>query len=277
MSIQNVRPKEIQRIISLIPSVTEILYYLGLEAKVVGITENCNYPKETAFKYKVGTFGHPQLSTILGLEPDLVLADGALHKKLIEELRKKNIKVLEATPINIKDIFVLMSELGYLSHTEHTVQPLINKLKERVDRIIQKGVLRRPRVFRLMSIDPLVTPGPGSFQYDALRLAGAQMMDFQSNEPYVKVSWEQVKKFDLEMILFCGVERGQPLPLKCKGCTAKNPVCHRTVDDILSLEWEDITAVRENKLYPVSCDTICRPGPRLIDGIEKLQKLFHPF
>ncbi|EHQ88386.1 ABC transporter substrate-binding protein [Desulfosporosinus youngiae] len=264
-----------QKIISLIPSVTEILYYLGLEAKVVGITENCNYPEETKFKCKVGTFGHPRLSAILGLEPDIVLADGALHKKLIEDLQRNKIIVIEATPINVNDIFILMSKLGSLSHTELTVQPLINRLRERVDRLIRKSVVRRPRVFRLMSTDPLVTPGLQSFQYDALLLAGAQLMDFRANDPYVKVSWDQVRRFDPEVILFCGVEQGQSLPLKCKGCIAKNPICHRTVEDILDLEWEHITAFRENRIYPVSCDTICRPGPRLIDGVEKLHNLFY--
>lgn len=275
MLIHNVRPQKIQRIISLIPSVTEILYYLGLEAKVVGITENCDYPEETKSKCKVGTFGHPQLSLILGLEPDIVLADLVLHKKLIEDLQKNKIQVLDATPVNVYDIFILMSKLGCLSHTELTVQPLINSLKERVDRLTQKSALRRPRVFRLMSTDPFVTPGPRSFQYDALLIAGAQLMDFQSNESYVKVTWNQVKQFDPEVILFCGVEKGQLLPLKCKGCIAKNPICHRTVDDILDLELEQITAFRENKIYPVSCDTICRPGPRLIDGVEKLHNLFY--
>lgn len=274
MSIHDVRPKMIQRIISLVPSATEILYFLGLEERVIGVTEHCNYPEEAKSKYKVGTFGHPQLSKVLSLEPDIVLADEALHRKLIEELQNNKIKVLAATPISVDDIFVLMSKLGYISQTEITVQPLITVLKDRVDKLSRKSFLRSPRVFRLMNTDPFVTPGPRSFQYDALRLAGAQLMDFQSNGPYVNVRWSQIKEFDPEVILFCGVEKGKLLPLKCKGCIAKNPICHRTVDDIITEEWEQITAVKENKIHPISCDIICRPGPRLIDGIEKLNKLF---
>jgi len=193
-------------------------------------------------------------------------------KLCTEELQNNKIKVLAATPISVDDIFVLMSKLGYISQTEITVQPLITVLKDRVDKLSQKSFLRSPRVFRLMNTDPFVTPGPRSFQYDALRLAGAQLMDFQSNGPYVNVRWNQ--EFDPEVILFCGVEKGKLLPLKCKGCIAKNPICHRTVDDIITEEWEQITAVKENKIHPISCDIICRPGPRLIDGIEKLNKLF---
>jgi len=274
MSIHNVSPKIFQRIISLVPSVTETLYFLGLEAMVVGVTEHCNYPAEVNFKYKVGTFGQPQLSKILSLEPDVVLADGDLHRKIIEELQKNEIRVLKATPTNVDDVFILMSELGYISHTEVTVQPLINILKERIEKIRQDSILRSPRVFRLMNTDPFFTPGPRSFQYDALRLAGAQLMDLPSNDPYVKVSWDQIIEFDPEVILFCGVEKGQSPPLKCKGCLAKKPICHRTSEDIITWEWGNITAVREHQIHPISCETICRPGPRLIDGVEKLHQLF---
>ncbi|HZK85109.1 MAG TPA: helical backbone metal receptor [Desulfosporosinus sp.] len=274
MSTYDARPKIVQRIISLVPSATEMLYFLGLEARVIGVTEHCDYPEKAQSKYKVGTFGYPQLSKIIYLQPDIVLVDDALHRKLIEELKNNKIEVLAATPINVDDLFILMSKLGNMSKTEATVQPLIRTLKERIANLRHKSILRKPRVFRLMSIDPLVTPGPKSFQYDALRLAGAQLMDLQSNDPYVKVSWDQIKEFDPEVILFCGVDKSQPLPSKCKGCIAQNPICHRTVDDIFTGEWEHITAVRENKMQPISCDTICRPGPRLIDGIEKLYRLF---
>ncbi|HWQ71576.1 MAG TPA: helical backbone metal receptor [Desulfitobacteriaceae bacterium] len=274
MPINNVRPKTVQRIISLIPSATEILYYLGLEERIVGVTEHCNYPEEAKFKYKIGTFAHPQLSKILSLEPDVVLADGALHRKIIEELQNKKIKVLVATPVSVDDIFMLMSELGYISHTEITVQQIINILKERVDKLRQKSILTNPKVLPLMTKDPFVMLGPRSFQYDALKLAGAQLMDLQSNDYYVKVHWEKIKKFDPEVILFCGVKKGQQLPLKCKDCILKRPICHRTIDDIITNEWKELTAFQENRIYPISCDTICRPGPRLFDGVEKLHRLF---
>jgi len=274
MSTHDTRPKIIRRIISLVPSATEILYFLELEARVIGVTEHCNYPEKAQSKYKVGTFGYPQLSKILSLQPDIVLVDGALHRNLIEKLQKNKIEVLVATPTNIDDIFILMGKLGDMSKTEVTVLPLISTLKERIGNLSYKSILRKPRVFRLMSLDPLVTPGPSSFQYDALRLAGAQLMDLPSNVPYVNVSWNQIIEFDPEVILFCGVHKGQPLPLKCKGCIVKNPICHRTADDIITEKWEHITAVRDNRMQPISCDTICRPGPRLIDGIEKLHRLF---
>ncbi|AFM41734.1 ABC-type Fe3+-hydroxamate transport system, periplasmic component [Desulfosporosinus acidiphilus SJ4] len=266
--------KAIPKIISLVPSATEILFFLGLESHLIGVTENCSYPDQAKIKGKVGTFGYPQLSKILALRPDLVLADGALHRNLISKLKLNQINVLEAIPLKIDDIFVLMSRLGQICQKDMTVQPLIGILKDRVDKLSSDTIIRRPRVFRLMSTNPYVTPGVKSFQYDALRLAGAQLMEFQTNDPYVPVSWNQIEEFDPEVILFCGVDKGQLLPPKCKGCDAKDPLCHRTVEEFITEDWGNITAVRQNHIYPISCDCLCRPGPRLIAGMEKLHKLF---
>ena len=99
------------------------------------------------------------------------------------------------------------------------------------------------------------------------------MLTFGSKDSYVKLNLEQLKVFDPEIILFCGVEKGQGLPPRCKGCAAKKPLYHRTVDDFINRWWEQFSAVRSNRVFPISCHTICRPGPRLIDGMEKLQGL----
>ncbi|MDP4125628.1 MAG: helical backbone metal receptor [Bacillota bacterium] len=264
---------ENKRIISLVPSHTEILYFLGLQARIVGVTEHCNFPEEAKANEKVGTFGQPQLARILSLKPDLVLADQALHKGIIAELENSGVNVLASTPSNVDDVFELMNKLVTVCGPDISEPTDINSLQERVQKLRQSSHGRKPRVFYLMSTDPIVTPGSKSIQDDALRIAGGQLMDFQSEDFYVQVLFDQIKEFDPEVILFCGYEKGQPLPPKCKGCVAKKPICQRTVDDIINKDWEGITAVRENRVYPISCHTICRPGPRLVDGMEKLQEL----
>ncbi|GBF32370.1 vitamin B12 ABC transporter [Desulfocucumis palustris] len=265
---------QIQRIISLVPSSTEILYYLGLETLVVGVTEHCNFPEEVKYKEKIGTFAQPRVSSILSLKPDMVVADSAVHGKIIGELKNTGIKVLASAPSNLEAVFYLMSEIGRLCGIENTAGPVIDSLRERVLMLGQKSIYKRPRVYLLMSANPFITPGHGSFQYDALQTAGAELMNFDSNNSYVRLHWEQIKKFDPEVILFCGVEKGQEPPPRCKGCAAGKPLCRRTPEDFITGEWGQITAVRTNRLYPVSCDTICRPGPRLIDGMERLHSRY---
>jgi iron complex transport system substrate-binding protein len=88
------------------------------------------------------------------------------------------------------------------------------------------------------------------------------------------VSWEQIIEFDPEVILFCGVEKGHAPPPRCKGCTAAKPVCRRTVDDVITGGWGQLNAVRENRVHPIPCHLLCRPGPRLIDGMERLHSDF---
>ncbi|TEB12183.1 ABC transporter substrate-binding protein [Pelotomaculum propionicicum] len=263
-----------QRIVSLVPSFTEMLYFLGLEERLTGVTEHCDFPEEAKTRAKVGTFGQPRLTRILALQPDLVLADAALHKAVSGDLKNAGVEVIPFTPVSVDDIFWVMNEIAQVCDVEAAVRPLIDSMRERVEQLGRKSGHGRPRVFRIMSMDPIVAPGPGSFQYDALQKAGAQMMVFPTKDPYIKVAPEQIIAFDPEVVLFCGVAKGQAPPLRCKGCVAKRPICQRTVDDIIRREWAQITAFRENRVYPIPCHTICRPGPRLIDGMEKLHSRY---
>lgn len=265
-----------KRIVSLVPSITEMLYFLGLEDLVAGVTEHCDFPGEAKVKEKVGTFGQPQVSKILGIRPDIVLADGAVHRKLAEELKNAGVEVLAPVISSVNHIFLFMGEIGRVCGAGEAVQPAVDSLRERVRKIGQKPRSIRPRVFRLMSKDPFITPGPLSFQYDALRLAGAQLMELSPDAYYTEVLFDQIRQFNPQVILFCGVEKGQAPPQRCKGCLAVKPICQRTVDDVINSEWDQITAVRENRVYPIPCSMLCRPGPRLIDGIEELHsRYFH--
>lgn len=264
----------VQRIISLVPSTTEILYFLGLEEKIIGVTEHCDFPEEVRGKDKIGTFGQPELSQIISLNPDIVLANEEIHKEIIEKLQNNKIKFFAFSPSTVKDVFQMMNKIGLVCGAKD-IELLINSLEERVIRLNQTSNSKELRVFRLMNTDPYVTPGPDSVQYDALKQAGAKLIDFDSQDSYITVSLNQIKEFDPEVILFCGAEKEDALPSKCKGCTAENPICRRRVDDIITPEWQSITAVQEGRVYPISCDTICRPGPRLIDGMEKLNRYFY--
>lgn len=261
-----------QRIISLVPSTTEMLYYLGLQDRVTGVTDHCDFPEEAKKKHKVGTFAQPRLAEIISLKPDLVLADSALHRKATEELAGAGIKVLAHSPSSVEDVLFMMSEIGRACDIESDAGPLIESLRERVRGLNLKPEDKRPRVFQLMSTHPFITPGPGSFLYDALRLAGARLMNFKTQDAYARVTFDQIKEFNPEVILFCGVAEGQAPPPRCKGCHAVKPACQRTAGDIFTVDWDQIEAVRVKRLHPIPCHTICRPGPRMIEGMELLYK-----
>lgn len=275
MSKQVYLSKPVRRIVSLVPSHTEILYFLGLGALVVGVTEHCDYPAEAVGKEKVGTFGQPDLSKILSLRPDLVWVQGLMHQLISQELRDKGIAVYAPNPRNVEEVLRSMEDIALMCGLENSPNHAVVSLRERVNGLEEKSRQRSgPRVFRLMNDHPVITPGPGSFQYDALRLTGAQLMGFDSCEAYLTVPWEAIVEYDPEIILFCGTDKGQKPRPRCKGCAAKNPMCQRSVEDIITEKWSGISAVRQGRIYPLTCDIICRPGPRLIDGMEKLQNYF---
>ncbi len=262
------------RIVSLVPSYTEVLCFLGLEANLAGVTEHCDFPETVKNIDKAGTFGRPLTDRVIALKPDLVMADAAVQGETAAQLRSAGIEVIAFTPVRVEDIFLVMDEIAKRCTIEAAARLLIDALRERVCRLAGNSSRLKPRVFRVMSTDPLMTPGPGSFQYDALEKAGAKLMAFQTQDPYIKVQPEHVAEFDPEVILFCGAEKGQaPRPI-CVGCAAERPPCRMTAADITRDEWLQTTAFRDNRVYPLACHRICRPGPRLIAGMEKLHSLF---
>lgn len=262
------------KIIPLVPSYTETLFALGLGPEVIGVTEHCDFPPEARDIEKVGTFAGPDVQKIMAMNPDLVCADPVLHKKYISQLLTAGIKVYSPWLQRVDDVLRSMEEIAQLCGQRRAVEEVVAPLRDRVNRIKRKTAGNfRPRVFRIMNDNPIITPGPYSVQYDAVRLAGGLLLSMKK-KAYLKVSWEELVSFDPEVLLFCGRRKGEPKRPRCKGCLLKNPPCQRQVDEVITEKWSVITAVKNNRIFPLSCDVLCRPGVRLVDGIEKLYKYF---
>ncbi len=262
------------KIVSLVPSYTEILFSLGLDRELIGVTEHCDFPLEAKNIEKIGTFANPDPDKIIDMTPELVCADPALHKKAIKQLRDKNVEVFSPWLHSVNDVLQSMEDLATLSCQQQAVLDVVKPLRERVGRVIEGASGKyRPRVFRVMNDVPTITPGPYAVQYDAIKLAGGTLMPMEDTA-YVQVTREELIRFNPEILLFCGRRKSDPKRPRCKGCLSKNPMCQREVDEIITNQWSGVNAVRDDKVYPLSCDVLCRPGVRLIAGIEKLNKYF---
>ena len=270
--------KPIRRIVSLAPSLTETLFFLGLGERVVGVTEQCDFPPEAREREKVGSFVEPDLGKISRLKPDLILALSRIHEKFIEEAGNEDLPVLALPHVrSVEDILRIMEEIADIAGEERG-KALVGSLRERL-RLIKERVkpLPPPRVFRLMIEDPIVAPTRSSYQWDAIRLAGGWPMPLEFEESYTPVKLEEIVEFDPEVILSCGMREGEEPRRRCPGCRAQNPPCQRIVDEIGKQEgWKEIRAAKEGRIYPIPCELLCRPGPRLVEGIEFMSKLFHP-
>jgi iron complex transport system substrate-binding protein len=270
--------ESLKRIFSLAPSATEILFFLGLGLEVVGVTEQCNWPEEARGRDRVGSFAYPDIEKIASLKPDLVVAYGRIHKRFLDKLRERNINTFLLAPRTVEDIFQEVERLCSLAGQPQSGRSLVHFLRIRVERVKERvSENERPRVFRLMGDDPITTPASSSYQYDAIVVAGGRPFNPDSEEAYIQISLEEVIRFNPEVIISCGRGRDETPKERCHGCQRQNPACQRVIEQIRDWEgWKDIDAVREGRIHTLPCQFICRPGPRLIEGIERMANFFWP-
>jgi iron complex transport system substrate-binding protein len=185
--------------------------------------------------------------------------------------------VLDFLPRTVAELLAGMENIIEIAGAGRAGRDLVASLRERTKRVEERTVLsRRPKVFFLMGEDPLTTPGPGSCQGEALTLAGAGLMPAGKGVPVLFPSWDEVASYDPEIIIACGVTPGGLPRKRCPGCRLVNPPCARDVSDLPGRPYlAKVAAVKRGRVYPVPCHWLCRPGPRLINGIEKLFEVFH--
>jgi len=253
-----------ERIISLSPSNTEISFGLGLEDRIVGVTEYCNYPPEALEKDIVGGFDSPSIEKIVELEPDLVLAS-TMHDEEVPRLEEMGIPVLVIESSRVDELFESMALVAEMAGVEEAGEELIGSMKERIDAVQEKvadiGPEDRIRVFYEVYSDPLMTAGAGAFINEILTLAGGENIFGDVEDNYPQISAEEVADRQPDIILF--------------------PDYHGTAGTVLEEMagrpgWESVPAVENKNLHAISDDTFARPGPRIVEAIEEAAELFYP-
>jgi iron complex transport system substrate-binding protein len=264
-----------QRIISLAPSITEMLFYLGMGNSVIGVTRQCNYPLAAGDIDTIGSFSLPDSKHILDLSPDTIIGLSSLHKHLPEIIKDDNMGVILLDYHSVQEILDVMEAVSSLAIDTETALGLIASLRHRVNELqTSNNGARSVKTLFLISESPIIVPSRNSYQYDALRIAGAIQLP-NGYTQYERVTLEEVAYFDPEIILACGRHKGEKPPEMCPDCQATHPVCQRVVDDIaLKPLWKETGAAINGSINAIPCHWLCRPGPRLIDGIESIAKIF---
>lgn len=257
-------PKTVQRIVSMAPNVTEMLFAIGLDSEIVGVTEFCNYPESAKAKTKIGGYYNPNIEVILSLKPDLIVAtpDG-YSKERIERLEKSGIPIFIVNPKTIDDVLESLLALGKITGREEYSKQVVDGLKNRVnairDKVSKIPVNKRPKVFYEIGQDPLVTVGPGNFVNDLIKTAGGINIAEDAPNSWPIYSVEAIITKNPDIIL-----------------TAPPTM---TSSDKNELErwkkYRTISAVINNRIYAIDPDILLRSGPRIFDGLEKLYVLFH--
>ena len=250
------------RIVPLAPSLTEILYYLGLGDKVVGVTNYSYYPPEALEKPKIGSYIDINIEKILTLGPDLVIGtkDGN-NPGIVDLLEQAKIPTYIVDPRNVVEVINTIRIIGRLCSIEEKANDLADGLEARLERI-RKSVekQKKPLVFLQINLHPIMTVNRNTFHQDIITIAGGINMTADSRINYPRVSIEEIIRKKPEIMIISSMDRGGEFEKARKEW----------------LKWTSIPAARDGKVYLIDSDLIDRPSPRIIDGIEEMARLIHP-
>jgi iron complex transport system substrate-binding protein len=257
-----------ERIVSIVPANTEILFALSLDDRIVGVTRYCDYPPKVKNMVEegkimiIGGFADPSIEKIVGLKPDVVFAMHTIQLKTVESLEEKNIAVIYLDPSNIQDVLDDILLVGKATGKEAEAKKLVEEIKWRIDNVINKTreVSYRPRVYYEVWHDPLMSVGPGTWIHDIIELAGGSNIFSDAKVKYLKISSESVITRNPEIII---------IKIGYMGGIAKEEIAKRP-------GWNTIDAVKNDDIYEVDESILIRPGPRIVEGLETLAKIIHP-
>ncbi|MGO8748131.1 MAG: ABC transporter substrate-binding protein [Thermoguttaceae bacterium] len=247
------------RIVSLAPSVTEILFALKSEDSLVGATDHCDYPPQAANIERVGGFGAPNLEKLLALSPDLVIAAGLEREEIADVLRRSGIRVLNVRTRNFEELFDAIRQIGEAADKPQQAEAVITGMRAELEAIAARnGAERRgqrPKVFVEIGEHPLMTAGGASFLDDLIVRAGGVNVAHEISETYPSINPEKVIEWNPDAILVA--------PMGRPGDAA--------VQLSRRIGWADISAVKGGRVIDdIHPDLLFRPGPRLIDGVKAL-------
>lgn len=254
-----VMEKPADRVVSLAPSNTEIIYAIGGQGKLVGVTTYCDYPPAAKKKPKVGDFATPNVEKIASRNPQVVIATGGVQAGAVTNLEKLGIKVFVVDPKSFGGLFKDMAAVGEIMGLKDKASAKVDQLEKRVATVEARSKgLAKPRVFFEIYAQPLMTAGTGTLIDTMIGLAGGTNIGAAAGPDFPEFSEELLLKDNPDV--YIAVKGTQTNP----GDIAKRP------------GYESIKAVKEGKVYVIEDNLFVRSGPRLVDGLEQLAIMFHP-
>lgn len=255
-------PQVVNRIVSLAPNLTEIVFSLGEGNHLVGDTDFCDYPPEALQKTHVGGPVNPNLEEIASLTPDLILASKSINRReTVDALDHLGLPVYVTDPHSVDEMIASVEHIGGAIGVEKSAEQVADNLRARLSDLDRRLAGAAPRrVLFVVWTDPLISVGQDTFIADALRRAGARSV-VETNTEWPHVSMEEIVKLQPEFLVFASAHAGD------------------TQHDLETLRnrsgWKSLTAVQQGNVVVIS-DAINRPAPRLVDAIEQLARALHP-
>ena len=254
-------PDDPQRIVSLMPSLTEMVFDLGRGDRVVAVTQYSRRPAAVRQLPRVGSYLHLDLERILAMRPDLCLAsrDGN-PKAIVDRLEALGIAVYVFDPRSLEGIMDAVTRLGTILHAAPRADEEVKAMRERLQQVDARveGFSTRPRVFFQIDAGQIVSAGSNTFIDQLISRAGGKNLA-AGGRPYPRYSWEEILAMDPEVVIITTMAGGFS-------------------DEQLKAAWQrwpQIPAVRDGRIYVVDADKFDRPTLQSFDCLEMLVHIFH--
>ncbi len=254
-----------ERIVSLAPNLTEILFALGLEKEIVLVTLDSDYPPAAAKKAKAGTFWQPNIEAIIAAKPDLIVTLGfEQQKNLAERLKRIKYKCLTVNIQKVKDLFEAIETIGTATGKQQKANELVANIRKNLDKLSALiGMGAKVRVLWIVQREPLRVAGRDTFVNEMIKLAGGENAIRSTIYKYPPIGAEQVIACGADVII-------EPSMQQKDLANQQNRALQYWS------KFENVPAVTNKRVYVIPGDTVSRLGPRLYEGIETIARCLRP-
>jgi len=253
------------RIVSLAPNLTEILFALELEEQIVAVSSDCDFPLKAADKEKIGTFWKPNTEAILAAKPDLVITLWFEQQKAVaDSLKRLGYRILTLKIEKIDELLTAIQNIGTATDRKAKANQLLKNINSQLNNLqLKLGSVNKVRVLWVVQAEPLRVAGRNTFINELIQLAGGENAIGNTLQQYPPIGTEE--------ILVCGAET------IIQSAMGKSDIAEqqKAAEKFWS-KWEHLPAVKNKRIYVVEPDTVTRLGPRLCQGVELIARCLHP-
>jgi iron complex transport system substrate-binding protein len=249
--------KNPERIVSLAPDITEILFALGLCNRIIAVSSDSDYPPEAAAKQKVGTFWKPSTEAIISIKPDLVITQWfAEQKALADTLEQLGYNVLVLSMQKFSELPEVINKIGMVTGTKEKAEQLASNIDNKIYEL--KAKYRRTdkiKVLWVIQEEPLRVAGRETFLNEILEAAGGENAIGKTSQQYPSISTEELISCGAEVVIQSAMSK-------------ENIESQQKHAELFWSKYPNLPAVKNNRIYVLNSDVLLRLGPRLPEGIE---------
>jgi len=246
------------RYVVLSPEIAEILAALGLEDRIVGLTDECTYPPSLLKIPKVGAFGAIKTENVIAIKPSLIFSSGLEQEGISKDLERLGYQVVSVYPKSVAEIYEGIKRVGAITGTDKEAEALVQSMQNEIDALRQSNAGKSiPKVYLEIYRDPIMSVADNSFVGELIEIAGGNNVFDTLERDYSRVKAEDVISAKPDIMICYSQDSLQNIRSR-KG-------------------WQDIPAIRDSMIFfedSIDPDLIQRAGPRIVEGLRKLSQIY---